>query len=491
MEGAHYRRFGQPVGGHRQAAAPVRPLVDGARQVDLLGLPHQVVDLHHQHAGRRAGEVAVDGGGQRRGQRRAVGRFGIDARGKQPLAGEGVEQQSAVMVAACPLAVRGLGRRIEPDSFLEVDIVRVPEAGERRQVVGGDAGERQRRILVRPLEPVAVLFEIEHLVGQDVHRRHPLAKSVRHRAQILADDQASVAVALQGEDAQQVLERILHIAAGRRRIAARNPEQVHEAHGMIDAQRAGVAHVGADDGDERLVGHVGEGERMQRRCSPVLAHHVDRIRRRSDRGPVDDHVLGAPRVGAVGGGADGQIAVKTDGEAAFPRPARRSRELEVRLPLHVLEELDAGASVAGEGLDLRRVRPPIGLGPLLPGRAVEPFRQRLEQGETAEPFAALPTEPSELPGPAVVLMVLPETVVEQRQHLLLEGDDRAIFDNRRTTGRGEILCQRRHRFARLGAFGEVGNRLHIQVDGVEEHPAAWRVGTGEFRVAAEQRVQRV
>src|SRR6185437_4345211 len=47
-----------------QLAAPIGVLVDGARQIDLLDLAEQVLELHQQKARTGAGEKPVGGDGQ-------------------------------------------------------------------------------------------------------------------------------------------------------------------------------------------------------------------------------------------------------------------------------------------------------------------------------------------------------------------------------------------------------------------------------------------
>ena len=79
------------------------------------------------------------------------------------------------------------------------------------------------------------------------------------------------------------LERVGHIGAFRRRRAGRDQEQPLQLEGVVDADRAGVAHVRGDERPEGREPLFLEGERVERRQSPVLALRPERIGRRADR----------------------------------------------------------------------------------------------------------------------------------------------------------------------------------------------------------------
>ena len=101
---------------------------------------------------------------------------------------------------------------------------------------------------------------------------HALLKAVRQGAEILADHHAAVAVALERDDPDQVVEGIRDIGALGRRTALGNPEQPHQPQHVVDAESAGTAHVRA--------------EKLGERGSALIAETVDEV-------PDDDDDLNA------------------------------------------------------------------------------------------------------------------------------------------------------------------------------------------------------
>ena len=97
------------------------------------------------------------------------------------------------------------------------------------------------------------------------------ARSSGNGAQVLADDEAAVALAFECDDAEQVGERIAHVGAVDGRRPRGHPEQAHQPHHVIDAQRAGVAHVRAQRRDEGRVACRLQTLRQHRRQAPVLS----------------------------------------------------------------------------------------------------------------------------------------------------------------------------------------------------------------------------
>ena len=100
------------------------------------------------------------------------------------------------------------------------------EGGERQ--VGVFGGQDQGAAL-------GILLEGENAVGQYRRLGHALAEAFRHSAEILADDEALVAVALKREDADQLLHRITDIGAGSGRLSGRNPVEVLQCYHVVDA----------------------------------------------------------------------------------------------------------------------------------------------------------------------------------------------------------------------------------------------------------------
>src|SRR5512143_3842660 len=116
--------------------------------------------------------------------------------------------------------------------------------------------------------------------------------------------------------------------------------------------------------------------------APVLAPRANRSRRR-------------------------QVEQPPDAEPELPRTRAGRGELGGRLPLQVLEELDALEMRVAECRHLRRVRVAVGLGPDRPAPrcAVLPaavFLQRLEQGVLAQGVAVRRLERAERARPVAI-----------------------------------------------------------------------------------------
>ena len=95
---------------------------------------------------------------------------------------------------------------ISPTLASNVDVAPLPEAGDRRHVVGVRRGERELRIALRRLEAAVVsALEVQHLRRQHAplleRRRHV----GRHGAEVFADDERVVAHALERDDAEQIV----------------------------------------------------------------------------------------------------------------------------------------------------------------------------------------------------------------------------------------------------------------------------------------------
>src|SRR5208282_5260481 len=83
------------------------------------------------------------------------------------------------------------------------------------------------------------------------------------------------------------------------------------------------------------------GERIRRRQVPVLPLGGKRVGWRADRNAAREDGGVGPRFGAVRRGADREIAIEPDLEAAPSRPPGRPRELAVGEPLAEESELEA------------------------------------------------------------------------------------------------------------------------------------------------------
>jgi hypothetical protein len=167
------------------------------------------------------------------------------------------------------------------------------------------------------------------------------AHLVRHRAQILADDHATVALALEAQDAEELVERITDIRARIGLRAGWNPVQAQQSHDVVDAQRAGGAHVPAQRRDERRVRGIAQALGDERRKPPVLTGRVVEVRRRADEGAGRVKRRVGPAFGAARVDADREIVQQSDVQSERGRAFRRRAELHVELPLEVGMKFDA------------------------------------------------------------------------------------------------------------------------------------------------------
>ena len=75
------------------------------------------------------------------------------------------------------------------------------------------ASARSRVVVGRHQAAVLVPLEEQDPVAQHAGLGHALAEAGRHGAQVLADDEAAMTLALEGQDAQQVVERVGDVGA--------------------------------------------------------------------------------------------------------------------------------------------------------------------------------------------------------------------------------------------------------------------------------------
>ena len=149
--------------------------------------------------------------------------------------------------------------------------------------------------------------------------------------EILADDHAGAARALERQHREQLLRGIMHVGALRRRAPGGHPPQTEQRHHVIQAQRAVVAHVVADQTHEALQMLRLHLHRIGRRNAPTLTLERQRIRRRADFGAQAIAPLVGPGLRPRRMGADRIIAVQADGHAELTRKRLR-RAQAVRAP---------------------------------------------------------------------------------------------------------------------------------------------------------------
>ncbi len=230
--------------------------VGGARQVRLLGFADQILDLHQHQPGMRARQIALDRvaecgpidrlAGFRQEPAAILGR-------QQSLRDQRVEQQVAVAGALGRLRDHGIVIGIKPQLPAPGDVAAEPKPFERGEVVGRHRRRGERRIISRRDKPaVAAPLERHDAIGQHICRPHRFTEPRRHGAEILADHGAGLPPAFESDEPQQVVERIVDVAAFGRRHAFRDPIEAVQRHDMVDAQDTGVAHVGAQAGDKGL-----------------------------------------------------------------------------------------------------------------------------------------------------------------------------------------------------------------------------------------------
>ena len=220
----------------RKLPPPVGLLFDGARQVRLVAHAEHVLELNREQARRRVGEIRVERarelGGHRRGDRRDGQTFR-----QQLRALERERKPRAVLCARDDVLLAHLFGGKQTKVAAELEVVTFPEAGERREIVRRGRNQGVDGVILGRLEiALLVALEIEQAVGQHACAREAASHFVGHRAQILADDHAAIAVALEREDREQVLERVMDVRAFGGGRVRRDPVEPREPHHVIDAQ---------------------------------------------------------------------------------------------------------------------------------------------------------------------------------------------------------------------------------------------------------------
>ena len=117
-----------------------------------------------------------------------------------------------------------------------------------------------------------------------------------------------------------------------------------------------MTHIGAQQGDERLIAGGAQTEGIERNHAPFLSRFVERIGWCADPRAAGEQVLAGPMVGACGIHANGQIVVEPDGHCALARPLGGRRQLFLALPLQIFEERHALGVAAPQLRDKSRLR---------------------------------------------------------------------------------------------------------------------------------------
>src|SRR5947209_16429801 len=98
---------------------------------------------------------------------------------------------------------------------------------------------------------------------------------------------------------------------------------------MIDAERAGVSHIRAENRNERCIRIVAKARWNPWRDAPILSHQTEIVGRRTDADAARIAMLTGPHLGAAAIDRDGEIAIKADGKRGVACAIRRGRELQI------------------------------------------------------------------------------------------------------------------------------------------------------------------
>ncbi len=213
------------------------------------------------------------------------------------------------------------------------DVVSGPPADDGRQVVRGGGGHRlggpllgrqeggggvsldiRTGILVRRLA-----FEPQHVDAHHPARGQCRVERLRHRAEVLADDDGALPPRFDRHQPQQVVQRIGQVGARRGRRTGWHQPHPRQPQHVVDAQPAGMGEVGAQHLDKGGVAVAAQPARREHRHAPVLPERVVDVRRRAGVEAVEDLGLAHPRVAAAGVGAHGEIGDQPHGHAGGAR----------------------------------------------------------------------------------------------------------------------------------------------------------------------------
>ncbi len=493
----------------RQLAAPVRLLVGGAGQVCLLDRTQCIFELHQHQRRRRHRQIQMNGLHRECRQGLAAGGFGHLLACEQAGMLHGQQQAHALLRTIEQLLLEGLLVRKQAELPAQAQVVARPPARQRGQVVRAHGHQRMARVLARGLEiTVGPALEIQEAVRMNLGAGQCRAHLVGHGAEVFTDHHAMVALALQCDDGHHLVQRVVHVGAIACAMAFGHPEQTHQTHHMVDAQRARAAHVGTQGLDEDAVAAGTQMVRPQRRQAPALPVGIELVRRCADAGTGTEGGRLAPHVRAAAVDRHRQVEEQADAEPERLAPRVHPNQLLDGDPLQVeVIEHAIGVCIC-KGGDLGRSRIAIGLGPHRPAPdgAIDQMKvrlQRLEQRVPAQRLAALFDEGEESFAPraarfgrsalAIGRQVLRTEMREQEfQHFELGGGHAGVVDQRRCTqiGQARLEAGRANQPPRGIAGIELVDRLHVDVQHVDLLARRRAVRAGMRRVVREQRMQR-
>ena len=279
-------------------------------------------------------------------------------------------------------------------------------------------------------------------------------------------------LAFQRQKRQQIVDGILNVSAMVGGFTIGDPPQTQHRHHVIDAQRAAVLHIGAQQINKRLIGASGNNMRIHRRQAPVLAQRAQNIRRRAHGRFQAVQLTVAPGLRPAFGDAHRQIAVEANRHpvalAGFPAGGK----LAPGQPLQPEIETDVVLMLNAEGFHLRAVDILKGLRPGRPAPAQRvllylPGVKRIESGLPVEAFPFAQNKLAERCH--LLIFTTRESFPRHTQRGHFQRGDRGIVDIIRLPRRLQGLLGRCGLPPRLRLFAtlEIFNRINVDVDDVQ------------------------
>ena len=200
------------------------------------------------------------------------------------------------------------------------------------------SGDGLTRVFGSGAKVIAVALKQDEAVAEYAECIESSAEVIGNGAQVFADNHQATALALERQDAEEVLEIVADIGTIAGAHAVGNPVEAGEPHDMIEAYRTGRASRAAYRFDEIAVAGIGVALRMEGGEAPVLAIFVEVVRRRAYANLGGEEVLVGPVVGTDAVGCKGEIVVEAERKAesfdAFVR------EIELLLEVHFDEGVE-------------------------------------------------------------------------------------------------------------------------------------------------------
>jgi hypothetical protein len=191
-----------------------------------------------------------------------------------------------------------------------------------------------------------------------------------------------MAMAFQRHDTDQIVDGIADVRPAGRWLALRDTVKPLQTHHMVDAQAAGMAHVGSHQFDEWPVAMPRKGDRIEGRQPPVLTRWIENIGRRADFDVIEEIGL-CPGFRSSPVAPHRKIAIEADAHSGSLRALFRVSQLLIGDPLQPVEEVDLTAVIPRKLARLGRGGRAKFLWPLMPMgtdtiRAGEMYPQHLK-----------------------------------------------------------------------------------------------------------------